>query len=38
MLCAETSLSRIATIARPIGERRMLATSHSTNASTASEV
>ena len=37
MLCAEISLSRIATMARPSGVRSRLAESHSTNSSTASE-
>ena len=37
MLCAEISLSRIATNARPIGERSRFITSQITNTSTASD-
>ena len=37
MLCAEISLSRIATMARPSGVRSRLADSHSTMTSTTSE-
>ena len=37
MLWAETSLSRIATMARPIGDRSKFAETHSTNTSTTSE-
>ena len=36
MLCAEISLSRIATRARPSGERRMFTATHSTKTSTSS--
>jgi hypothetical protein len=38
MLCAEISLSRIATMARPIGLRSRLADTHNTRISTAREV